>query len=110
ILIDQFRDELIAWRPPHLPGRRALDQTAMPKHRDAIADRERLLGIMCDVHQRDAVLLGILANRPPQMGPQRRIELPERLIEQAHFRLAQQTLPERDALLLPAGKLPRRPI
>ncbi len=90
-------------------GRRAdLLDAALVEHRNTVGDRVRLLLIVGDVDRGDAELalqhFQLGAHLDPQLG----VEVGERLVEQQHLGLDHDRPGERDALLLPTGKL-RRP-
>ena len=85
-----------------------LHQTALLHHRDAIAQRHRLLLIVRDVNGSDRQPLEQRANLQPQSIAQPGIKRRQRLIKQQHFRPGGQRASQCHPLLLPTGQFINR--
>ena len=83
-------------------GRPDLLDFAGAQDRDAVRDRERLLLIVRHVDRREPERLLQLADLHPHLGPQLRVQIGQRLIEQQHCRFDDEHAGDRDALQLPA--------
>src|SRR2546427_1998495 len=106
---DEVGDEVGAGSRVDLDRAPDLLDPAVPHHRDAVGDRERLLLVVGDVDRRDPEVLLDLADLAAKSKADLRVERRERLIEQEDFRPAGERSRERDSLLLAARELVRVP-
>ena len=88
-----------------LVGPAHLEQAAEIHHADAVGEREGFFLVVRDEHGGDAELALHLADGPPQLFADLRVERAEGLIEQQHFGLVRERAGDGDALLLAAGEL-----
>src|SRR5881409_1381249 len=101
---DEVGDEVGAGPRVDLDRAPDLLDPAVPHHRDAVGDRERLLLVVGDVDRRDPEVLLDLADLAAKSKTDLRVERRQRLIEQEDFRPAGERPRERDALLLAAAR------
>ena len=66
--------------------------------RDPVRDRQRLFLIMCYIDGCESERLLQLADLHPHLGPQLRVQIGQRLIEQQHCRFDDEHASDRDAL------------
>src|SRR2546427_753424 len=104
---DEVGDEVGAGPRVDLLWAPDLLDPAVPHHRDAVGDRERLLLIVGDVEGRDPEVLLDPADLAAKTEPDLRVERRERLVEQEDLRAAGERAGERDPLLLAARELVR---
>jgi len=91
---------------PELVGRGGLHHPALAHDGHAIAERERLALIVCDVHGRERELVEQAAQILEQAVAQPAVERAERLVEEQDLRLGGEGARERDPLALPARQRP----
>ena len=101
-LHDEPRDEHGGRLLIDLQRRTHLLQPPSIHHRDARAQRHRLLLIVRDVNHRRAQAAVKHPQLRPGVGPQERIQVGKRLVEQERSRFADDGAAKRDALALPA--------
>src|SRR2546425_10367543 len=104
---DEVGDEVGAGPRVDLLWAPDLLDPAVPHHRDAVGDRERLLLIVGDVEGRDPEVLLDPADLAAKTEPDLRVERRERLVEEEGLRAAGERAGERDPLLLAARELVR---
>src|SRR3989442_1709534 len=99
---DEVGDEVGAGSRVDLDRAPDLLDPAVPHHRDAVGDRERLLLVVGDVDRRDPEVLLDLADLAAKSKADLRVERRQRLIEQEDFRPAGERPPQPHALPLAA--------
>ena len=100
-------DERVGGMLVQLLGRPELLQLALVHDGDAVAHRHRLDLVVRHVDGRRAEALLQPQDLGARLDAQRCVEVRERLVHQERLRLADDRAPERDALALAAGELPR---
>src|SRR5262245_4382998 len=82
-----------------------LIDVALVEHCDAVGDLQGLLLIMRNKDRRFVYLFQERPNFPSKVGTDLRIESAKRLVKKQDLRIVSQGTGNRDALLLPTGKL-----
>ena len=90
-----------------LPRRTGLLDLARVHHRDPVRERQRLVLVVRDVHERHSEPLLQRAQLPAQLNAKLGVEIGQRLVEQQDLRLQDERASDGDALLLSAGELVR---
>jgi len=93
-----------------LPGRADLENFAFTHDHDSVGETHRFCLIMRDVYGGDADLAMNILELRPHFLAQLGVEVGKRLVEQQDLRRVRDRPRQRNALLLPAGKLVRKPI
>ena len=101
----ESRDKDIARLLVEIARRAFLRDRRLVHHDDAIRDRHRFRLIVRDVDDGKRESLLEIAYFLAHLPAKPRIEIRQRLVEQKYRRLEHQRARDRDALLLPAGKL-----
>ena len=104
-LADELGDEKIGGPVVDLLRRGKLDDAPRIHHADLIAHRQRLFLVMRDQQEGYAKVAVQVLQLQLHGRAQLLVERRQRLVEQQHARLVDQCPRQRDALLLPAGKL-----
>src|SRR2546428_997213 len=104
---DEVGDEVGAGPRVDLLWAPDLLDPAVPHHRDAVGDRDRLLLIVGDVEGRDPEVLLDPADLAAKTEPDLRVERRERLVEQEDLTAAGERAGERGPLLPPPRELGR---
>src|SRR6266849_4620447 len=104
---DEARHEPVLRPVVDLERRADLLDAPVPHHGDAVAERHRLDLVVGHVHRGDGDALAQALELDAHVGPELGIEVGQRLVEQKNLRMAHDAAPQRHALLLPAGELPR---
>ena len=107
-LTERAGDERVGGAAPDLLRGADLHQRALPQHRDAVAESQRLLVVVGDVDRGGLRHRAELLELGPHRRPQLRVEVAQRFVEQVDVGGPHQHPAERHPLPLAVGQLARK--